>query len=366
MNTFFEINRQSKIGFKELSPADLGSGTSHQTHIGLYGDILEFVTDAHNTSTAKLIYENNSKELLCLLDFIKNLDGSFRSPKIRLGGKEELEISGNRVNSITREIREIAKAANPTEKWFLLWFGLKNEELVFYLLRKNSADYDEVRNIVPNFEAGGRIENSDVVFITLLNYLELKVENYSTGFLQEMEIIAQTDEIPSKIIKPRVFDIERAKRAFAETGKKGEELIAVYLDKLKTEKQITNYKWVNKSKESGMPYDFEINSNDGKLIYTDVKTTSFIFEQPMIFSKSEIYFINQSENYHVYRVFDLKEENPSLKICNDLNRISNNLVKNIMDFEEQIERNETILKSLSLGISPTNKWLNFAEKIILV
>lgn len=131
MSTFFEINRQSKIGYKKLSEADLGTGTSsNQTHIGLFGDTLEFVNEAHKTASAKLIYQNTAKELVCLLDFIENPDGSFRSPKIRKGDNSELEVDGVKTNSIVREIREIVTATNPYENWYMLWFGLQDRKSV--------------------------------------------------------------------------------------------------------------------------------------------------------------------------------------------------------------------------------------------
>jgi len=366
MSTFFEINRQSKIGYKKLSEADLGTGTSsNQTHIGLFGDTLEFVNEAHKTASAKLIYQNTAKELVCLLDFIENPDGSFRSPKIRKGDNYELEVDGVKTNSIVREIREIVTTTNPNENWYMLWFGLQNTELVFYLFRQNSVEYNEILALIPTFSNSGRIENTDSNFVPVLNYLETKTENSSIEFLQELELIAQTDEVPIKLIKPRFFDIEKAKNNFAITGKKGEELIAVYLDKLKFEKQILNYKWINETKETGYPYDFEINTNGGDLIYTDVKTTSYTFEQAMIFSKNEMAFIKQSANYHVYRVFDLKEENPALRICENISTLSNTLVSNISTFETEIYKSETKLNSLKLAIAPTNKLLNFNDKIIL-
>jgi hypothetical protein len=366
MNTFFEINRQSKIGYKKLSEADLGTATSsNQTHIGLFGDTLEFVNEAHKTASAKLIYQNKAKELVCLLDFIENPDGSFRSPKIRKGDTAELEVDGVSTNSIVREIREIVTSTNPGENWYLLWFGLKNTELVFYLFRQNSNEYNEILALIPNFISSGRIENTDNNFVPILKYLETKTENSSIEFLQELELIAQTDEVPLKLIKPRFFDIEKAKSNFAITGKKGEELIAIYLDKLKFEKHILNYKWINQTKETGYPYDFEINANGGNLIYTDVKTTSYTFEQAMIFSKNEISFIKQSAHYHVYRVFDLIEEKPALRICENISTLSNTLISSISTFETEIYKSETKLSSLKLAIAPTNKLLNFNDKIIL-
>lgn len=364
MSAFFEINRQSKIGYKKLSEADLGIGTSHQTHIGLFDDTIEFVNEAHKTASSKLIYQNTAKELICLLDFIKNPDGSFRSPKIRKGENTELEVDGVRTNSIVGEIREIATTTNPDENWYLLWFGLQNTELVFYLFRQNSKEYNEILALIPNFENRGRIENTDINFIPILKYLEITTDNSSTEILQELELIAQTDEVPVRI-KPRFFDIEKAKRNYAITGRKGEELVAQYLDKLRTENKILNFNWVNQSRESSFPYDFEINSLNGSNIFTDVKTTSFTFEQGMIFSKSELSFINQNLNYHVYRVFDLKEENPALRICENISNLSNLLVGNISTFESEILINETKLNSLKLAIAPTNRLLNFNDRILL-
>jgi hypothetical protein len=40
---FFNIHQESKVAYKKLSSPDLGLGTSHQTHIGLYDDTLIFL-----------------------------------------------------------------------------------------------------------------------------------------------------------------------------------------------------------------------------------------------------------------------------------------------------------------------------------
>lgn len=365
MSTFFEINRQSKIGFKKLTEADLGIGIGNQTHIGLFADTLEFVTEEHRKDVSKLIYNNKSKEVICFLDFIHRENGIIDAPKIRKGDDRELIINGITYNSVVREIREIVNANNPNENWYLLWFGLKNTEIVFHLFRQNSKEYNDILALIPNFGNRGRIENTDSNFDPVLKYLEITTDNSSTEFLQELELIAQTDEVTIKIIKPRFFDIEKAKLNYAITGRKGEELVAQYLDKLKTENKIIGFNWVNQSRESSFPYDFEINSLNGSNIFTDVKTTSYTFEQGMVFSKSELSFINQNSNYHVYRVFDLKEENPALRICDNINTLSNALINNISTFESEIYINETKLNSLKLAIAPTNKLLNFNDKIML-
>ncbi|MFM2224953.1 MAG: hypothetical protein RJA07_1155 [Bacteroidota bacterium] len=367
MSTFFEINRKSKIGYKKLSKADLGiSETSNLTHIGLFEDTLEFITDTHKTSSAKLIYQNKSTELVCLIDFIKNSDGTFRSPKIRKGDNNELEIDGVKTNSVVREIRETVVKTNPNENWYLLWFGLENTELVFYLIRQNSKEYNEISNLIPEFGGSrGKIENTDKIFIPVLKYLETKTEDSSIEFLQDLEIIAQTDEIPLKLIKPRYFDIEKAKKMWGKTGRKGEELVAAYLDTLKAKKKITDYNWLNKSRESSFPYDFEITNLTNKTIYTDVKTTSYKFDQKMIFSNQELKFINQPLDYHIYRVYDLDERVASLRVCENINILSKKLTENISTFETGLTANDTKLNTLKLAISPVNKTLSFSKQITL-
>ena len=53
---FFFFDIEKRIGLKKLSNADLGfGGTSRQTHIGLYGDVLKFLGN-NVITTGMLIY----------------------------------------------------------------------------------------------------------------------------------------------------------------------------------------------------------------------------------------------------------------------------------------------------------------------
>jgi hypothetical protein len=365
MSTFFEINKQGRIGYKKLTDADLGTGIGNQTHIGLFADTLEFVNEGHKTSFSKLIFNSTSKEVLCFLDFIHRENGRIDAPKIRKGDERELEIDGIRYNSVVREIREVIQNTNPNEHWYIIWFGLTNEELVFFLFRENSIEFNELQQIIPNFGNRGRIESADNNFVNVVNYLESKTDGSNILFLQDLEIIAQTDEVAAKIVKPRFFDIEKAKLKYAITGRKGEELIAEYLERLQADNQIQSFNWMNASRESAMPYDFEIEYNNNNLVYTDVKTTSYNFDQGMIFSKGELAFISQNANYHVYRVYDLMEDQQSLRICENIYQLSLNLVSRILTFEQDILVSQSKLNSLKLSISPANQLLNFNDRIIL-
>ena len=362
MSNIFTLNQNVIVGIKKLTQADLGSETSHQTHIGLFEGTLSNLPYVRANYYSKLFHNNSVSDCILFLKFINDN----RSPAINMGtSKEQSELDNNFV-SVGSKIREIADN-NRNVNWYLIWFVIENEEIISIIFNQNSNEYNQLTQL--GFDLNNIRQNGfQIDLITnqnLYNYLTNYINNQSLDYLQELEIIAQTDEIPVKIIKPRFFDIAKAKLNYALTGRKGEELVAQYLDKLKTENKIIDFNWLNQSRESSFPYDFEINNLNGSHIFSDVKTTSFKFEQGMVFSKSELSFINQNPNYHVYRVFDLKDQNSALRICENITILSTPLVNKISIFEREILMNETKLNSLKLAVSPTNKLLNFNNKIIL-
>ena len=378
MSSFFELNLKSKIGFKRLSEAELQRTDGHQSHIGLFEDTVEFVTDDHKTLPAKLIYENNSQELLCFFDVITRASGDKEAPKIRAGEEKDLQVNGKITNSVVREIWKIASKKSTGQTWFLLWFGLSNGEFVFYLIEKDSREYNELCGLIPSFanKRSGKVDPFSSDSKEILKYLEIKTSDSSIEYLKSLEIIAQTEEIPIEFISPTIvapsviklrrIDIEKARARNSLNGKKGEELINDYLSNLKSKHIIKDFEWENKSKESGFPYDFKITDASSQDVYMDVKTTSYFFEQDMIFSSGEISFINKIANYHVYRVFNLYNENgPSLRVCEDVKGLSNNLLKKITTFKEDLETIDTKIKELKLQISPINSLLKFKGEILL-
>jgi hypothetical protein len=136
-------NRNAVIGIKKLSEADLGlSEKSNQTHIGLFENTLTCIDDLHLIDFCYLVTEKETKKLLCLLDYIENPDGTFRSPKIRKGANEELIFNENLMNSVVREIRKIVSETNTSSDWYLLWFASDNQHLVFALFEFRSELFD--------------------------------------------------------------------------------------------------------------------------------------------------------------------------------------------------------------------------------
>lgn len=349
---FFKLHSERKIGFKQLSLADLGLGTSHQTHIGLYGDIFTYLHDSEVEEKALLIYNNNIDSVDCYFDRIENPDGSFRSPKIRKGDSI----------SVATIIRDKAKEYPTSYKWFLIWFGLENEEMVFYFFNDHSTDFTEVSDIL-DLSRNGRIDDTDSPYNQLLSYLENKVNVSGKYIIEELEIASQVGA--SK--RYRAFDLENATNLFKETGKKGEEIIANYLEYQKSKNQIFNYTWYNKSMETGLPYDFSIQRNDQNLVFIDVKSTSFKFEQPLIFSNQEIECIVEKSNYHIYRVFDLLEELeiPKLKICESSKNFATLVQPQILQLSTSLNLQQIKLQSAKMAIKPTNELLKFNNEILL-
>lgn len=341
---FFTLHSEHKIGYKKLSEADLGlSPDSHQTHIGLYErkNMLSFLKN-EDTTTAILIYNNYFDVLKCNFERIQNPDGSFRSPKISLGDKDE--------KTVVRKIREFAHQ-NPRRDYYLVWFALENYELLFWLIDNSSSDYAELKNFFPTENTVYDI--SEIMFAPLIKFIESKIDELSISLQEDLEIISQTS---AKSEKYRVLDIEKAQERFKITGRTGEELINEYLEIEKSKKLISEFEWVNKSRESGKPFDFVVKpTNDGEK-YIDVKTTQFKFEQPLMFSDGEIDFINSIDEtrYSVYRVFSLREDIHKFRKCFECYNYMKILESKISNFKTEIQSTSSNVRGIKLAVLPTS------------
>lgn len=358
-NMFFELHKEKRIGYKEMTDADLGrKPTSHQTHIGLFDDVLTFLPNNIEINDCMVIY-NKSVEFLSLnFDRIGNPDGSFRSPKIRMGGRE--------VVSVVTFIRDKARDYSIDTKWYLFWFGLESEQPVFFLFNNLSDTYKDIVALGVKLPHGvkGRITPMDSPYFVLLKYLENVVNNTGYELVQELEVVAQTNEQIS-IKKYRDYDIRKARELFAKIGKEGEALVDKYFVKQKQKGLIANYKWLNAEKESGLPYDFYFETLDGEIIYLDVKTTNYKFAQKMVFSNQEIGFAASNANrYCIYRVFFNENGERCLKICSDTKELfvliqekTSNYQKALIDFAS--------IETIKMAILPIHKMLSFGQSITL-
>lgn len=353
---FFTLHPERKIGYKKLSEADLGlSPDSHQTHIGLYErkNMLSFLKN-EDTTTAILIYNNYFDVLKCNFERIQNPDGTFRSPKISLGDKDE--------NTVVRKIREFAQQ-NPKRDYYLVWFALENNELLFWLIDNSSSDYAKLKDFFPTENTV--YDTSEIIFTPLIKFIESKIDELSIGLQEDLEIISQTS---AKSEKYRTLDIEKAQERFKITGRTGEELINEYLEMQKSKNLISEFEWVNKSKESGKPFDFVVKPKNDREKYIDVKTTQFKFEQPLMFSDGEIDFINSIEEtrYSVYRVFSLREDIHKFRKCFECFNYMKNLESKISNFKTEIQSASSDVRGIKLAVPPTSLvFKRISEDILL-
>ncbi|MCL1901190.1 MAG: DUF3883 domain-containing protein, partial [Firmicutes bacterium] len=184
------------------------------------------------------------------------------------------------------------------------------------------------------------------------------------SILRDLEVVSQTD-LRNSSLKLRKYDIEKANEIFKNVGRKGEELINEFLQHKLDINEIQSYTWSNKDGESGLPFDFTIQNLFGNIIYLDVKTTNYSFDQKMIFSDREIEFISGLKyEYHIYRIFGLSD-NKQLKICEDCKTYIASIYNAINNFEISLVPLSAELKTAKLAISPQNTTLKFLKGIAL-
>ncbi len=360
---FYKLHKDTNIGYKKITDAELGMTDGGTTHIGLLKNTLEFIPNYHQEASAQLIYNNSIIQVIDFLDPIENPDGSLRSPKIRTGKKYELARYQDGRTSVVNNIRKIAND-NPNNDWFLFWFGLDDKELIFILINKNSDNYFELLRLLGPLKARDTITRTSPVFIKIIEYLTLKVNNLNIKYFEELELNTQTeDKYFSERINPKKYDIIKAQNLFQKIGRKGEEIVNEHLNRLVHSREIQSFQWMNKNSESGYPFDFEIQPTVGSTIYSDAKATSYRFEQKMIFSSQELQFINENRNYMVHRVFNINDI-PQLRVCNNIANITDNFMNNYRHFNDAIRQDDIFVNSMKISVPPTNRILNFYDAVI--
>ncbi len=354
---FFKLHKEGKIGYKQLTEADLGRGKGNTTHIGLFGNVLTFLpNETFEDEEALFIYNGQTQVIPYYFKRISRKNGDINSPRIKTGGKN--------VVSVKTLIQDNSKEEYD-KKWYLIWFGLESKKVVFYLFHNKSKEFNELSQYL-NLDkplAKEQINFGDTNYNKLLKFLEISVNENTIEIIKELEVASQVGSVQKKY---NSFDLKKANELFKKTGELGEQLVANYLDYLQHTKQIFNFTWCNKNGESGRPYDFTIQDNRQNIIHIDAKSTSYQFEQPMIFSSQEIEFIKDIPNYNIYRVFDIGSEHPKLKICEQSKNLANQIIPHIRDFKSNLLVQDIQLKTAKMAIKPTNNLLKFNANEILL
>ena len=115
-----------------------------------------------------------------------------------------------------------------------------------------------------------------------------------------------------------------------------------------------------------MPYDFSIQDKHNNVLYLDVKTTGYDFNQKMIFSSQEIKFIATSNNaYCVYRVY-MNNGDYYLRICGGCKNISIKILDRITAYTTDMNKLQVDLQSSKLAVSPENFSSELGAEIIIL
>lgn len=342
----FEIHKEGKIAYKRLSDADIKrSELSHQTHIGLSNESLTFMADDKTEYSAMLIYKEYCDILSCEIAKIQRADGRKDAPKISMGRKSD---------NVVNRIRTFAKQS-VSKDFYLLWFGLDSLTPVFFLIEEGSYDYVFLENYCKFSSLKDKkiviLERNTIVFTTVLNYIQSRIENVAQKLQKDLELSVETESDDPKF---KDADVKKARKYIYELGKQGESLIDEYLNRQKSEKLIMNYEWMNKSGEQGKPYDFYIKYSNGLEQWVDVKTTEHEFEQAVIVSKNEIKFITEKEStkYAIFRVYYLKELQAKLKICSECLKYINKLYRDINYMDQSMSDYKSAMINYKIAFEP--------------
>lgn len=353
---FFGLHKENRIGYKQLTDADLGrSSTSNQTHIGLFEDVFTFLPNEIEIDDAMVIFDGNVERMPLNFNRIENPDHTFRSPKIKTGGRDTV--------GVVTFIRDRARDYSNQTAWYLFWFGLESEQPVFFLFNNTSKTYFDMISLGFNLKENvkGRLKPENAIYVTLLDYLKTIVNKSGQAIAEELEVIAQTND--KATFNYRTYDIKKAQKIFSEIGRAGEELINQYFSDQLEKKRITYYEWKNKETESSLPYDFFVETLQNEIVYLDVKTTNYEFGQKMIFSSQEIKFVDKCPNkYCIYRVYG--DEKKYLKICNNAKSLFSSIYRETINFESSLNEMATV-ESVKMAISPLQKVLVFGDEIPL-
>lgn len=127
------------------------------------------------------------------------------------------------------------------------------------------------------------------------------------------------NEIVSKpsLKKISLADFQKAKKTAEINGKRGEEFVNDYFEKLLERSEIAQFTWESNANPIS-PYDFVYTNNDGNTIHVDVKSTSGPFDNVIHISYNELLQMSIADRYDIYRVYFINEGVARLRISQGL------------------------------------------------
>ncbi len=338
---FFVLHHEMKLGLRKLTDSDLGLADNATTHIGLYAGVLTFLKD-EAVQHSYVIYNKSYYEMTSWFDRIIR-GGEPSTPKIRTG-KSEI--------SVVSLIRNIA-GENKGKSFYLMWFGLENEDIVYFLLEEKSEIFRDF------FEEGINLHKVYDLAEPANKQLLDKIQEYFNIITEDLQTdIQEAVETGIKKRSFNIYDLDKAEKIKKDLGLSGERTINTYLEELLQRKEIYSFEWMNKQQESGLPYDFIIYKDQTKLQYVDVKKTKLDFLTSVYFSSNEIQFVSEknNEDYSIYRIYyDDTEEKYYFKECSHCKEYMEKLKTVIEQFSEEVDKISDGAE-IKIKVSPSEKY----------
>ncbi len=357
----FQLHDEKIIGFKQLSESDLGTGeTSHQTHIGLFGDVLTFLPNPALIDNAILIFGEKMMTLPVEINKIENPDSSTRSPKIKSAYNDE-----KTTNTITKQIRNIVATVDPSIKWYMFWFGLSTQQPVFYLFNEKMQAYSDIIYLEVPIQTKLRLKITEDApyFQEIFSYLTRNINKTGETYLKELEIAVLSNRYdPTKLGH---IDFEQAKKDINEYNRASEYLVYKYLKNLMIHGEIISLTWENEKENKHLPYDFRYITPHDEEIHVVVKTTAYDFNQKILFDNREINYISHSsKKFKLYRVY-ADNESIKMKVADSISEFLSEIDGAIYGFAYECNYFGG-LESLIISINSNNEnSLSFNSEILL-
>ncbi|MDY0287344.1 MAG: hypothetical protein RBR15_00800 [Sphaerochaeta sp.] len=360
MLDLFTMHSEHKIGIKCLSEADLGLGKSHQTHIGLYGEVLSYLPDHFYSEKGLLFNDDNFNLVTMFFDRITNPDGTTRSPKFRLGDANEVSLIG--------KIREIVKN-NPSDSWYLLWFGIDNGSILSVLFKEKDKLFKllKILGIVDSNNCKRVVSFSDTYFSSLVDVLQGWIYSIMQDSLKEMEksTFSQRPFNRLELELNNIFDISDRFLAIYQ--------LAIshcyhYLEEQKQLGTILGYELLSKTEEQDNSNIFLITKKNGESKTMILKATEFDVKQPFILGIDDlqlIYTAYPNSSIGIIRFFNVDNSGCMMQICNSLLRLVSQVLNPIsVIIEASLPSNSPIMNFI-LGVVESKYPGHFSQVIKL-
>lgn len=148
-------------------------------------------------------------------------------------------------------------------------------------------------------------DRTNITRKTDLNFAKFIVEPPKVNFVTEPKV-----SYVRKTVKTNYLEREQRNQVL---GLLGEELVIEFekwhLRFMGKENLAENVRWVSQEEGDGAGFDILSRNLNGTDKYIEVKTTKLAKETPIFFSKNELDFsVENSRNYHLYRVFDFEQQ----------------------------------------------------------